>query len=274
VWHVGRLVVAVNRQTESLLLAAMGVVALVLAAGGDALVFIRPGLVPYLFASGVVLVLLAVAPAVGRRRGINQQGVKQQGVDEELAEEELAEHEHHHSRRAPWLVMAPLLVLLVVAPGPLGAGAASSAQRAVTPQDGTYPPVGAKVDGAVPMTLAEYTSRAVDDDSHSLTGVPVRLVGFVAKAKDGKGFLLSRFTIFCCAADAEIQQIQILGSTATLPENTWVSVVGTWPPASAPVASTTPVDPNDAPLPELTATSVVQVKRPHAPYEYTLQYAD
>jgi uncharacterized repeat protein (TIGR03943 family) len=94
--------------------------------------------------------------------------------------------------------------------------------------------------------------------------VPVRLTGFVAKAKDGNGFLLSRFTIFCCAADAEIEQIRILGSTSVLPDNTWVTVTGTWPAASAPGAA----------IPELTATSVAQVKRPHAPYEYTLQYAD
>jgi uncharacterized repeat protein (TIGR03943 family) len=251
-------VVVVNRRTESLLLAAMGFAALILAVDGDALVFIRPSLVPYLFASGVILLLLAVAPAVRRRSA----------PDAELVAEEHTEHEHHHSRRAPWLVMAPLLVLLVVAPGPLGASAASRAQRAVEPTESTYPPVAAKVDGAVPMTLAEYTSRAVDDDQHSLTGVPVRLVGFVAKAKDGNGFLLSRFTIFCCAADAEIQQIRVLGDSTTLPENTWVQVTGTWPPASAPAAG------DDTALPVLTSTSVVQVKRPHAPYEYTLQYAD
>ncbi|BEP15611.1 TIGR03943 family protein [Acidothermaceae bacterium B102] len=255
-----------NRRTESLLLAAMGVAALILSLDGDALVFVRPGLVKYVFASGLVLVLLAIAPAV-RRRG---------SPDAELAAEEQTEHDHHHSRRAPWFVMAPLLVLLVVAPGPLGASAASSAERAVVPQEGAYPAVGATVAGAVPMTLAEYTSRALDDPDHSLTGVRVRLTGFVAKAKDGDGFLLSRFTIFCCAADAEIQQILVLGSAGTLPDNTWVTVVGTWPPGSAPAVSTssTPVDPDDAPLPELTATTVTQVKRPHAPYEYTLQYAD
>jgi uncharacterized repeat protein (TIGR03943 family) len=254
----------VNRRTESLLLFAMGAAALVLGFNGDALVFIRPTLVPYLIASGVVLVLLAVAPAV-RRRG---------SADPEAAEEAHAEHDHGHSRRAPWLVMAPLLVLLVVAPGPLGASAASSAQRAVAPQSGTYPPVGAKVGGAVPMTLAEYTSRAVDDPDHSLTGVPVRLVGFVSKAKDGKGFLLERFTIFCCAADAEIQQVKVLGSSSTLPDNTWVQVTGTWPPSSAVPANFVPANANDVPVPEITATSVQQVKRPKAPYEYTLQYAD
>jgi uncharacterized repeat protein (TIGR03943 family) len=251
----------VNRRTESLLLGAMGLAALILAGNGDALVFIRPTLVPYLFASGVILVLLAVAPAVKRRSA----------PDLELVAEEEAEHDHHHSRRAPWLVLVPLLVLLVVAPGPLGASAAGGAQRAVAPVDSTYPPVAAQVDGAVPMTLAEYTSRAIDDDQHSLTGVPVRLVGFVAKAKDGNGFLLSRFTIFCCAADAEIQQVRVLGSTSTFAENTWVTVVGTWPVGPTPVAT---ADPDDQPPPELKATSVVQVKRPHAPYEYTLQYAD
>ncbi len=242
-----------NRRTESLLLAAMGVAALLLSVGGDALVFIRPSLVPYLLASGIVLVLLAVAPAVRSQEAAE--------LTTELA--------HHHSRRAPWLVLAPLLVLLVVAPGPLGASAANTAQRAVVPQSETYPPLGARVAGAVPMTLAEYTSRAVDDAGHSLSGVPVRLVGFVAKAKDGNGFLLSRFTIFCCAADAEIQQVRVLGASGALLENTWVSVTGTWP-----VASASPPGATDKPLPVLTATSVAEIKRPHAPYEYTLQYAD
>jgi uncharacterized repeat protein (TIGR03943 family) len=123
------------------------------------------------------------------------------------------------------------------------------------------------------MTLAEYTSRAIDDDAHSLTGVPVRLVGFVAKAKDGNGFLLSRFTIFCCAADAEIQQIRVTGSAADFPQDTWVQVTGTWPPSSA-LPPSAAADPDNLPLPQLTASSVVKVKRPKAPYEYTLQYAD
>ncbi len=252
-----------NRRTESLLLASMGVAAIVLATNGGALTFIRPTLVPYLFASGCLLLLLAVAPAVRSRSQ----------PDREAAAEAHTEHDHQHSRRAPWLVLAPLLVLLVVAPGPLGAAAAPSAERAVEPQTGTYPPVGPRVNGAVPMTLAEYTSRAIDDDDHSLTGVPVRLVGFVAKAKDGNGFLLSRFTIFCCAADAEIQQIRVHGSATDFPSDTWVEVTGTWPPASAPTAAQA-ADPSHLPLPALDATAVVKIKRPHAPYEYTLQYAD
>ncbi|MFL6185012.1 MAG: TIGR03943 family protein, partial [Actinomycetes bacterium] len=57
------------------------------------------------------------------------------------------------------------------------------------------------------MSMAEFETRAVRDPSQSLAGVRVRLVGFATPAEGGAGgYRLTRFVIFCCAADAEALQ--------------------------------------------------------------------
>jgi uncharacterized membrane protein YcgQ (UPF0703/DUF1980 family) len=61
------------------------------------------------------------------------------------------------------------------------------------------------------MPVAEFVTRAVRDPGRSLDGVRVRLTGFVAPAEDADGYRLTRFVIFCCAADAEALQAVVHG---------------------------------------------------------------
>ena len=105
-----------------------------------------------------------------------------------------------------WLLLVPVLVVLLVQPTALGSYAVSG--RSVVPGGGDdqYPPLAAPVRGAVPMSMAEFVTRAVRDPGQSLTGVRVRLVEFVAPSEDADGYRLTRFVIFCCAADAEALQ--------------------------------------------------------------------
>jgi uncharacterized membrane protein YcgQ (UPF0703/DUF1980 family) len=44
----------------------------------------------------------------------------------------------------------------------------------------------------------------------------VRLIGFVAPADGGDGYRLTRFVIFCCAADAEALQTVVRGDPTPL----------------------------------------------------------
>ena len=84
---------------------------------------------------------------------------------------------HHQTARVGWLLLVPVLVVLLVQPTALGSYAVSG--RSVVPGGGDdqYLPLAAPVRGAVPMSMAEFVTRAVRDPGQSLTGVRVRLTG-------------------------------------------------------------------------------------------------
>ena len=162
--------------------------------------YVRPGLVPLVGAAGVVLVALGLLPPLGL---LNAKPAGHGGG---------SGGRHHHRGRVGWLLLVPVLVVLLVQPAALGSYAVSS--RSVIPGggDGQFPPLTAPVRGAVPMSMAEFETRAVRDPSQSLAGVRVRLVGFAAPAEgDAGGYRLTRFVIFCCAADAEALQAVVAG---------------------------------------------------------------
>ena len=241
-----------EEQTRSVLLLALGATAVWLWRSGEALNYVRPGLAPLVLAAGVVLLALGLLPPLG------------------LLGARAAGPAGGHRHRAPvgWLLLVPVLVVLVVQPAALGSYAASS--RSVVPGggDGDFPPLAAPVRGAVPMPMAEFVTRAVRDPGQSLAGVRVRLTGFVAPAEAGDhGWRLTRFVIFCCAADAEALQAVVHGDAAPRARDQWLEVEGTWQPRPAAVD-----DPNPQP-PVLDADAVRPIAPPRPPYEYSMQFS-
>jgi uncharacterized repeat protein (TIGR03943 family) len=82
----------------------------------------------------------------------------------------------------------------------------------------------------------------------------VQLTGFVAAA-ESRGFELARYQIACCAADAAPVVVQVVGTSGDSPPlDQWVEVTGTFQPSSGEV-------------PELAATSIVEIEAPNEPYE-------
>jgi uncharacterized repeat protein (TIGR03943 family) len=240
-----------EEQTRSVLLVALGATAVWLWGSGEALNYVRPGLAPLVLAAGVVLGALGLLPPLGLL------GTRAAGPPG-----------HRHQAPVGWLLLVPVLVVLVVQPAALGSYAASS--RSVVPggDDGDFPPLAAPVRGAVPMPMAEFVTRAVRDPSQSLAGVRVRLTGFVAPAEAGDhGWRLTRFVIFCCAADAEALQAVVHGDPAPRARDQWLEVEGTWQPRPAAVD-----DPNPQP-PVLDADAVRPIAPPRPPYEYSTQFS-
>lgn len=225
------------RRDRSLLLLLTGGFAVWLVLSGTALNFVRPAMRPYVLAAGAVAMVLGVLPEGGH-------------------------DEHGHGGvGVGWLLVLPVLVGVLVPPTPLGANAVRSRVVARTTALGAYPPVGPPVRGAVPMSLVEFSTRALRDERASLRGVPVRLVGFVSARTDpGGGYRLARFVIFCCAADAEAVEVAVSGDTVARARDRWLEVEGEWVPA--PVTQ-------DFAVPRLRVTSVREVTRPAQPYEYT-----
>jgi uncharacterized repeat protein (TIGR03943 family) len=236
----------VDRRTGSLLVVALGVTALWVWGSGAALNYVRPALTPYLLASGVVLVLLGLAPPGGLL------GRARPGPG---------------AARVRWLLLLPVLVVVLVQPAALGARAVPGRAAVPAGSGGTFPPLAPPVRGAVPMTMAEFVARALRDRDRSLEGVLVRLVGFVAPEPGGGGYRLTRFVIFCCAADAEALQVTVRGDATRRASDQWLEVEGRWQPR--PLADAD--DPGAAP-PVLLAEAVRPVAQPRRPYEYSLQY--
>lgn len=175
-----------------------------------------------------------------------------------------------------WLLALPPLALVLIAPPALGAFAASrqaippptSQTRPtgqVTPTAGPslFPPLIPPGDGAaVPLTLAEYLARDYEEP-HTLAGVRIRLAGFVTPQPSGRdGYLLTRFAISCCAADATALKVTIHGDPVPRAPDTWLEVEGHWQqrPSGNPdqPASETPL---------LLAESIRVINQPSPPYE-------
>jgi uncharacterized repeat protein (TIGR03943 family) len=229
----------------------LGAMAVFLWWSGDALNYVRPGLTPYLLASGVTVLLLGLVPPLGLlgRRPPDPAGG------------------HHHRARVGWLLLVPVLVVLLVQPAALGSYAVSSRSAVPDGGDDGFPPLAAPVRGAVPMSMAEFVTRAIRDPGRSLAGVPVRLVGFVAPAQAGGSYRLTRFVIFCCAADAEALQVVVHGDPTPRARDQWLELEGRWRPR--PVAADD--DPNPPP-PVLDVDLVRPVAPPRPPYEYSIQF--
>jgi uncharacterized repeat protein (TIGR03943 family) len=200
--------------------------------------YVRAGMGPWLGVAGVVLVVLGVVTLVRAVRHARP-------VDA---------HGHGASPPVGWLLLAPIAALLLVAPPTLGSygvdrGAAVDIRAGAHGFDRL-----ARGDGPVAMTLLEFGQRAFDRDGVSFNGATVQLTGFVAGGHD-EGFRLARYQIACCAADAAPVVVRVVGIDGEPPpQDTWVTVTGSHRAGAAEI-------------PELAATSVVEVAQPDDPYE-------
>jgi uncharacterized repeat protein (TIGR03943 family) len=239
-----------DRRTQAAMLALVGATALWLGLTDAALAYVRGALRPPLVASGVALLVLAGAALRGR---------------------EAAPDGHGHGHGAPrsgWLLALPVLVLLLVAPPALGSFAAGRQAGSATATGGdpggVFPPLPEPVGGAVPLPVSEFVTRALYDKDRTLAGARVRLVGFAAPGK-GDSYLLTRFNLFCCAADGQAYQAEVRGDRTRRQPDQWLVVEGRWLPQR--------VYDGIAPSgvrPVLLAESVTPVRAPADPYEHNL----
>lgn len=234
------------------LVAITGFVALRLALTDGYLAYLKPGMrIPLMLAGSLLLVL----GLVGFVRWWRQLGRGEEPADR-----------HAHAPRVALLLLAPVLVLLLVTPAPLGSdaigrgGTAGDGRRAAS-SGATAGPLGEPVDGAVELSLTDFMARATLDRSGSLREVRVRLTGFVARGPDAGTFALTRFALVCCAADAFALQVEVRDAPAPLPApDAWVEVEGIW--AEAP-----PAEGDDLPVVALRAERVRPIPAPANPYE-------
>jgi uncharacterized repeat protein (TIGR03943 family) len=200
--------------------------------------YVRPEMGIWLAIAGIVVLGVGLATLV---RAIRH-------------DQQIDAHDHGEEVRVGWLLLAPIAALLLVAPpalGSYGVGRSNAVdiRAGVTGFDRL--PLNSE---PVAMSLLEFGQRAFDRDGVSITDVPVVLTGFVA-GSDNDGFLLARYQIACCAADAAPVVVQV------------VNVEGEQPPRDQWVMVTGVLHPGAVEIPELSAETVLPITPPEDPYE-------
>lgn len=225
-----------NRETQSVVVALLGGLLISITVSGRFTSYVTPGLAPMLLGAGIVLLLVGVISLImSLRQHEGATVAAPTGRSDVAAATSHEAHGHSHdTSRAPWLVIIPVLVLLLVAPPALGSDAVSrtATTQAAPKRTMTFP---ALPDGAEPaVEMKDFVLRALYDADNSLEGVPVTVTGFIAPAGDGfqDGYGIARMVISCCAADANAMQVHVAGD-APFPSDTWVQAVVTAVPDTA-----------------------------------------
>jgi putative membrane protein len=240
-----------SRETENTILLLVGLSIGLVTVTGAFTRYVKPGLLPWLAITAVLLVGLALVAIVGDiRRG----GPGHDHPD--------LQDGHSHRSGVLWLLVVPVVVLIFVSPPALRPQAASvrSTSNDVSPRG--FPPL---PPGRAPeVSLPEVLMRAAQDTSGSLTNRLVTITGFVLNEPGGVD--LARIVIICCAADAQLARIHLRSTTGgtawKFPDNTWLRVEGqveTEATAGAP-------RPKRAPIPTLRVVAITRVDAPANQY--------
>jgi putative membrane protein len=239
----------VSRETQNLILVFLGIAVLKTTLDGTYVRYVKPGLGPYLIVSAVVVLLLAAAAIVS--------DIRAGGVHEH-------DDGHAHSHRMPWLLLAPALVVLFLAPPALGPGSfvQRQAEPPITVAGGrAFPPLPA--DGTPELTMIDVLQRARSDTAGTLDDREIAVRGYAMPREDG-GVDLARILIICCAADARTTRLHLVGpgteSMRSAGADQWWIVTGVVVSGSA--------TEDDRWTPDLRVTAVTPTEAPSNTYSY------
>jgi putative membrane protein len=247
-----------NREAQAIVLLLLGG-ALVHASVTDLyLRYVKAGLQPLLFATGVVLVLAAIVTTYYEWR--------RPRPTERNPADEIRHAEPGHAHREPWvswLLLLPLLALILVAPPPLGSYSATNTGTGLRKP---FFLVSLPADGPLQLSLVDYASHAVYGQGRGLADRPITLTGFITTSRDGQAYL-TRMVLSCCAADAQPVKIGLTGQIPpVLQPDTWFAVTGTYNPKQ----TTDPI--NKGPIPFIDVSQADPVSTPPEPYESSIGF--
>jgi len=249
------------RQAQAVVMLLLGGAILRIAVTGTYLRYVKAGLRPLLLVAGALLVAAAVMTLWYELRRHTRPATGDRDEDHD----EHDEHDHaHREPRVGWLLLAPALALLLLAPPALGSSAAGRSGSVLAAQGSAF---AASDYAALPpgepvqLGLLDYAARAVYDQGRTLGGRQVELTGFISPGPDGAP-LLTRIILNCCAADGRPIKVALTGDApAGLAADTWVRVVGGFVP------QTTKDPVNGAAVPYLRVASWQETPAPAQPYE-------
>lgn len=251
-----------NSAAQGIVLLLLGGATLRVSLTDTYLRYVKEGLRPFLIASGAALVVMAVttlwAEIVRPDRVAAAQPHCAQGGPDATGSDD---HGHHRDPMVSWLLLAPVLALLLVAPPALGSEAASRNGTALSAaQTGSdFPPL-PDADPAR-ISVLDYASRAVFEKGKSLGDRRLVLSGFIVIGADGKPYL-ARMILTCCAADARPVKVGMAGAApGDVTADTWIEVVGRYTDRSV------KDDVNGETIPFIDVESSRRIQAPRNQYE-------
>lgn len=230
-----------NRDSENTIMLLVGVATLMITISGAFTRYVKPSLMPWLYVTAAVLIVMALVAMIGDSRG--SAGPNDHG-------------DHSHASHATWLLMVPILVLIFVAPPALRPQASVPSVSTVSTEAlrRPFPPL---PPGRAPeVSVTSVMLRAAQDSAGTLDGRLITVVGFTLR--DGDSVDLGRFSVLCCAADARLARIHLAGPAVAkvrgFPEHTWVRVEGTLVPG--------PTHGDSSAIPTLQITAATETDAP------------
>jgi uncharacterized repeat protein (TIGR03943 family) len=226
---------------------ATGLLALWMGLTDAMLKYLKPSMRPWLVLAGALLVAVGIRGFVRARRQ--------------------ADDGHTHRQGVGWLLIAPILVVLILGQQSLGAFAASRSNTR------NLPPYSFDIEGyaiahgqEIPdLQLVDvYLGSSQRGNREYLAQHAVRLRGFVthSTALGKHGFVLNRFLVSCCAADATPIRLGIIGADAVPKVGRWVEVTAHLEPGYP-----LPAGASGVPTAVMHVHGIKAIDEPSGPYE-------
>ena len=226
------------RTFQALILGGMGVYLLSKVVDGRILMYINQRFVLLVLAAALLLIFLAQLVLRERPAPAVEDGEPGGPHDDDHGDDHDHHHDHAHAEHGPterkgwvlWLAALPLLIGVLAPQRPLSASALENR--------GVNTGASLSVRGAAQALEIPPEQRTVLDwlrvfnessDLNELKGQPADVTGFVyhdTRLEPGQ-FMVGRFTIACCVADAAAISVVVeWPDAASLPGNSWVRVQG------------------------------------------------
>jgi putative membrane protein len=254
-----------KQTVKVILLIALGLFLLSRLLNGTLSFYIHPRFNVLTLLTAVGLTALGITSAIQQRRQAAHHHHHEDDHDHE-------HHEHAHSHDVSWvgllLLAMPVVLGLLVEPRPLGAAALQNREINFG-SSGSIVSANAP-EGSQLSVIANAGERNILDwlylfqrsnNPNNFNGEEAHVIGFVYH-DDRFGsdqFMVSRFTVSCCVADASpIGLIVEWPDTAVLTPDSWVEVTGTIQARTF----------NGVEMPVLVASSITPTETPSQPYLY------
>lgn len=245
-----------SRDLEGAVVLVLGAVLARITLEGSYLAYVKSNLFLPLLATAVVLLGLGIAT-------IRERPTETAAAQSQTSHGSPEGGHTHAPPRLGVLLLAPVLVLILAAPAPLGAFAAERGSiNSIATDFAADLPALPSGEGPVPLTISEFVLRTFAEGDASVDGVLVELEGFVSRV-EADGFTLARFAIACCAADASPRQVRAVGAGPSVATDDWVRATVVW-------HGRTDSSDGDARVPEVELVSVIPIDQPEVAYEYAV----
>lgn len=238
------------RTYQAMIMAGLGLFLLFKVSDGRILLYINQRF--------VILVLLAALALLA----MAQVALRERPSVAEVEASDTEGHSHHGQRAGwtLWVLALPLLVGLLIPQRPLGASAIQSRGLNLGAVAGNLRPDLTGVSDGIPESQRDVIHWVrLASEGTDISGARADVTGFVIHDPrlEEQSFLIGRFAITCCVADATAYGMVVAWPEASsLPDNRWVRVRGL----------VSQVELDGRLVPAITAEQVDLIPEPQQPY--------